>query len=268
MQGRLLPKFQGKFQAHPIGYWRDEFQLAANLGFDCIEFILDFDQVLENPLLVDAGLIQIQKLTADTGVRVLSVCADYFMMAPLHSSDTDIAQTSLEVLDQLMYACAALGATDLVIPCVDASSVRNKDDQDRLVGVLESICEPAKNLRINLALETDLGPYEFKELLNRLPDSSVTVNYDIGNSASLGFDPGEEMAAYGRRISDVHIKDRVRGGGSVPLGSGDSKIIETLSMLQEIDYGGPLILQAYRGASGLAETEQQLQYVKQLLLEL
>jgi hexulose-6-phosphate isomerase len=189
-------------------------------------------------------------------------------MAPLHSSDTDIAQTSLEVLDQLMHACAALGATDLVIPCVDASSVRNKDDQDRLVGVLESICEPAKNLRINLALETDLGPYEFKELLNRLPDSSVTVNYDIGNSASLGFDPGEEMAAYGRRISDVHIKDRVRGGGSVPLGSGDSKIIETLLMLQESDYGGPLILQAYRGASGLAETEQQLQYVKQLLLEL
>jgi hypothetical protein len=39
-------------------------------------------------------------------------------------------------------------------------------------------------------------------------------------------------------------------------------------MLQESDYGGPLILQAYRGASGLAETEQQLQYVKQLLLEL
>ena len=149
MQGRLLPKFQGKFQAHPIGYWSDEFQLAANLGFDCIEFILDFDQVSENPLLVDAGLIQIQKLIADTGIRVLSVCADYFMMAPLHSSDTDIAQTSLEVLNQLMYACAVLGATELVIPCVDASSVRNKDDQDPLVHVLESICESARNLRIN-----------------------------------------------------------------------------------------------------------------------
>jgi sugar phosphate isomerase/epimerase len=266
MQGRLLPKFQGRFQAHPIGYWHDEFQLAANLGFDCIEFILDFDQVLENPLLVESGLTQIQKLTADTGVRVLSVCADYFMVAPLHSVETDIAHSSLKVLNKLMYACATLEVTDLVIPCVDISSIRSKDDQDRLVNVLETICGPAKDLKINLALETDLGPYEFKEFLNRIPVSSVTVNYDIGNSASLGFDSGEEISAYGQRISDVHIKDRVRGGGSVPLGTGDSKIIETFSMLQEINYCGPLILQAYRGVSGLPETEQQLNYIKDLLL--
>ena len=43
--GRLLPKYQGRYQAHPVGYWQDEFPEAANAGLDCIEFILDYNQV-------------------------------------------------------------------------------------------------------------------------------------------------------------------------------------------------------------------------------
>ena len=34
MQGRLLPKHKGKYQAHPLGYWQDEFLLAKELNLD------------------------------------------------------------------------------------------------------------------------------------------------------------------------------------------------------------------------------------------
>ena len=51
MQGRLLPKYKGLYQAHPKGYWKDEFAIAKDFGLDCIEFILDFNDVEENPLL-------------------------------------------------------------------------------------------------------------------------------------------------------------------------------------------------------------------------
>ena len=51
MQGRLLPKYKGRYQAHPVGYWQDEFPLAEALGLDCIEFILDYNPANENPLL-------------------------------------------------------------------------------------------------------------------------------------------------------------------------------------------------------------------------
>ena len=37
----------------------------------------------------------------------------------------------------------------------------------------------------------------------------IKVNYDSGNSASLGYDPTDEFAAYGERVGSVHIKDRV-----------------------------------------------------------
>ena len=43
----------------------------------------------------------------------------------------------------------------------------------------------------------------------------VKVNYDTGNSASLGYDIKEEFAEYGNLISDIHIKDRLVNAGSV-----------------------------------------------------
>ena len=266
MQGRLLPKFQGKYQAHPIGTWQNEFDLAAKLGLDCIEFILDFDQAALNPLLTELGCAEIKRVISNSGVRVLSVCADYFMAAPLHSTDTAIAQNSLDVLKSLLIAGSDLGVTEIVIPCVDSSSVVLIEDQDRLVNVLYMISDYAIEAKINLALETDLGPNEFRRLLDRLPNSSITVNYDIGNSASLGFNPKDEMEAYGDRISDVHIKDRVRGGKSVPLGTGDAEISMVLDLLSDLNFDGPLIMQAFRGELGLPEAEEQLDYIKHLML--
>ena len=57
MQGRLLPKYKGRYQAHPVGYWQDEFPKAAELGLDCIEFILDYNDAEQNPL-DDSGGVQ------------------------------------------------------------------------------------------------------------------------------------------------------------------------------------------------------------------
>ena len=32
MQGRLLPKYQGRYQAFPIGSWQSEFNIAKHCG--------------------------------------------------------------------------------------------------------------------------------------------------------------------------------------------------------------------------------------------
>ena len=55
--------------------------------------------------------------------------------------------------------------------------------------------------------------------MNSINSKNVTVNYDTGNSASLGFDPVEEFKSYGHKITDLHIKDRLLGDASVPLGT-------------------------------------------------
>ena len=48
----------------------------------------------------------------------------------------------------------------------------------------------------------------------------MRVNYDSGNSASLGYRPRDEFAAYGSRVGSVHLKDRRLGAGTAPLGRG------------------------------------------------
>ena len=62
----------------------------------------------------------------------------------------------------------------------------------------------------------------------------IGANYDIGNSASLGYDFEEELSSYGERIYNVHIKDRVLGGTTVEFGTGDSNINGVLKFLSNL----------------------------------
>ena len=79
-----MPKYQGRYQAHPVGYWQDEFYIASKNGLDCIEFILDFNDAEENPLLKAGGVDEINTSIEKTGVTIQTICADYFMEAQIH----------------------------------------------------------------------------------------------------------------------------------------------------------------------------------------
>jgi L-ribulose-5-phosphate 3-epimerase UlaE len=268
MQGRLLPKYQGHYQAHPVGYWHQEFPLAANLGLDCIEFILDYNNFKINPLMTTHGRQQIQFVSNQTGVRVLSICADYFMKSLLHSNDEQTTVQSTEVLVELLKIASELKIKDVVIPCVDQSSIQANNLRVRFTEVLLSIIPEAERYEVNLSLETDLDPSQFEKLLAVFNSSRVTVNYDIGNSAALGYNYKDELNAYGERISDIHIKDRELGRGSVTLGSGNADIPGFFEYLSHFNYQGPFIMQAYRDDEGISVFKDQLDWLKQNVLSL
>src|SRR5262249_31940386 len=84
----------------------------------------------------------------------------------------------------------------------------------------------------------------------RFPADVFGVNYDTGNSAALGFDCGAEIAAYASRIVNVHVKDRVRGGTTVPLGTGSADLPRAVRLLRAAGYTGRYILQTARAADG------------------
>jgi len=265
MQGRLLPKYRGRYQAHPVGCWEQEFELAQGIGLDCIEFILDFNDAEENPLLEKGGVDKILSLIDKTGISVKTVCADFFMEAPLHSKDKAISELSQEVMKRLLNSSAELGVTDVVLPCVDKSSLANQQAVDRFVEKMMPCVQVAEKKGINISLETDLPPSAFWELLGCFDSEHVTVNYDIGNSAALGYDSVEEFEAYGNRITDVHIKDRAFGGGPVILGEGVADFNTVFSKLSELNYQGPFIMQAYRDEEGVDIFNRQLGWVKPYL---
>jgi L-ribulose-5-phosphate 3-epimerase len=269
MQGRLLPKYQGRYQAHPVDYWQEEFPLAKEAGMDCIEFILDFNDVAENPLVRSGGSDEILRLSDETGISVKTICADYFMDGPLHAEDRTVVGESVEVLRRLLASAKRLAVTDIVIPCVDQSSFGKGDGAvERFVATIRPMLDELEKAQINLSLETDLPPDSFVALLERFDSHRITVNYDIGNSASLGYDALVELDAYGHRITDIHIKDRALDGGSVILGTGAADFGVFFDKLREFNYRGPFIMQAYRDDEGVAIFHRQLAWITPYLTRL
>ena len=261
IQGRLVPKYQDRYQAFPVGMWQDEFKVAKECGLDLIEFILDFNNAEENPLLKLGGIDEITAISQKTGVSVQTICADYFMEAPLHSSDDKVSEKSFKILESLLETAKELQITDVVIPCVDQSSLETKEAVARFTQQIIKIIPTIEKENINLSLETDLAPQPFIELLDKLNSKNITVNYDIGNSAALGFDSDKELEAYGDRITDIHIKDRVLGGGPVTLGEGNANFAKFFNKLKEFDYQGPFIMQAYRDDEGVEIFKKQLDWI-------
>ena len=265
IQGRLVPKYQDRYQAFPVGMWQDEFKVAKECGLDLIEFILDFNDAEENPLLKEGGVDEIKSIINKTGVSVQTICADYFMEAPLHSSDDKVSEESFKILEQLLEIARTLKITDIVIPCVDQSSLKTEEAVNRFIKQIIKIIPTIEKQNINLSLETDLPPKPFIQLLERLNSKNITVNYDIGNSAALGFDSDEELEVYGDRITDIHIKDRVSDGGPVTLGEGNADFTKFFNKLKEFNYQGPFIMQAYRDDEGVEIFKKQLDWIKKYL---
>lgn len=250
MQGRLVPPEAGRFQSFPRERWRDEFPLAATAGLDTIEWIYDAYGEDVNPLSTGSGRMELARLTKVHGVLVQSVCADWFMDYPLIGVAESVRAQRWQRLAWLMSVCAPLGITRIVVPFVDASAIRNADDIDAVAEGLNGLVPLIEQTGVEIHLETALAPPAFAALLARVDHDGVRVNYDSGNSASLGFQPAEEFAAYGKRVGSVHIKDRRLGGGTVPLGLGDTDFDSLFAALEENAYRGDFILQVARGEQG------------------
>ena len=260
MQGRLLPKYKGRYQAHPLGYWEKEFPIAAKLGLDSIEFILDFNNVEENPLLSKSGIEKIKSVEINSGVKVRSICADYFMEAPIHSNNNITVDKSLNILSRLIKYASMLNVKNIVIPCVDKSGLKNDKEINNFISRIKSIISIAEKKNINICVESDLPPAAFANLINLINSKNATINYDIGNSAALGYDPEEEFNAYGEKITDLHIKDRLYGKGPVPLGRGNADIPKIFKLLSKVNYKGIVIFQAFRDDDGIEIFKEQFEW--------
>jgi hexulose-6-phosphate isomerase len=250
MQGRLIAPEGGRFQSFPRAGWRAEFALAAAAGLDTIEWIYDAYGEDVNPIATDSGIGELNHLCDVHGVAIESVCADWFMDFPLLGVDDEQARERWLRLAWLMRRCAMLKINRVVVPFVDASAVRSAEDIAGVASGMNSLGSLIDSTKVELHLETSLSPQIFKSLLDRCEHFGIKVNYDSGNSASLGYRPEDEFAAYGARVGSVHLKDRRRGGGTVPLGEGDTDFSALFDCLKEVRYSGDFILQVARGTDG------------------
>ena len=248
MQGRLVDRVDGKIQAFPWEQWRLEFPRAHAIGLGLMEWTLDDERLYENPFMTAAGQAEIRALGAEHGLRVASLTGDCFMQAPFWKAAGAARAALLDKFDRIVEAASRLGVDMIVVPLVDNGRLDTPAQRELVLAELNRRADALRGAHVRIVFETDYGPRDYAEFLEHLPADVFGVNYDIGNSASLGFVPREEFAAYGERIVNVHVKDRVLGGTTVPLGTGNADLPGAFAGLAALGYQGNYILQTARAA--------------------
>jgi hexulose-6-phosphate isomerase len=267
MQGRLSPPVDGRIQSFPLN-WSDEFPRAGEAGLYCIEWIYDAETSTVNPIATDEGIKTIRQLTEQYAVHVLSICADYFMTERIVDSEGRINSSTLDRLKWLLERANLLGVRYIVLPFVDSSSLKSTKELQGLIKAIQSAIPNAVRSKVEIHLETDLASPVLRELLGKVSHPLVRMNYDIGNSASLGYDPLEELTSLGPLLGSVHVKDRLLGGSTVRLGTGSADFKTCFRLIRTNGFQGPFILQAAR-ETGLTETELAIRnrnFVMQFLM--
>jgi L-ribulose-5-phosphate 3-epimerase len=248
MQGRLSAMVDGKIQAFPWNEWREEFPRAHALGLTRIEWTVDQDRLRENPLNTAAGQKDILELSYRHALRAVSLTGDCFMQAPVWKTEGETQKSLMADLDLVLASCSTLGIEFVVIPLVDNGRIESDAQTEILLRVLLDRAASLSKQGVKIVFESDLPPAPLAQFIDKFPREVFGINYDSGNSAALGYDSAEEISAYAPRILNVHIKDRLLGGTTVPLGTGAADLAKTIRLIEQSGYCGQYILQTARAA--------------------
>ncbi len=248
MQGRLLPKDKTKLRVFPSETWEQEFEVAKELGFDCIEWL--FDRI-ENPVMQQPSQEKIVALSREIGIVISSICAHFFLYWPLSL----ISSSRQAVMQSLMTSCHKIGCKIIVVPL---------SNQKLPTGIILLLAYLAKLNGTTILLEPLASPTVIKHRL-ALRYDQIKVCYDLGNAVYVGHDPAKGILKLSEWIAEVHIKDRDLHGANVPLGTGLVNFPECFQALKAINYQGDYILETCMGDDPIEMAKRHLDFVRGLL---
>jgi hexulose-6-phosphate isomerase len=258
MQGRLSNRSGGRLQAFPRADWRGEFERAATLGFDFIEWLFEAAEADSNPLVSAQGRRQIREVTAQTGIPVGSVCAPYFMHHRLSGGPAAAVTARLR---ELIAATAEVGARRLLLPWLEESHLATREQEDDAVETLRGCLEVAERHDVVVALEMEIRGAEYARVVQRLGHSHVGACYDTGNSTAAGRRIATDVRPLLHLLAAVHLKDRMVAGESRRLGDGDVDFTAFFAALRASGFAGDFVLEHWY-IDPVADARHALSFVR------
>lgn len=262
MQGRFSKIENNKIQSFPWKNWRKELDTCKKVNMRIIEWTLDYPKLLANPLLKSTE--ETLSFLKKKKIILNGVTCDFFMQKPFFKSKFKTK------LNDLIYVINKLRHLDikLVIPFVDNSSICNLSEERKIEKVFKKIYKKyLYKSKLIICFECDYSPKKLKKFMNKFPKEKFSVNYDLGNSASLGYDVRQELSILKNRIQNIHLKDRLLNGGNVRFGSGNAKFKDFFNYINNINYKGAFIFQSSRNQNGqhLYEMKKNIQFIKKFI---
>lgn len=124
----------------------------------------------------------------------------------------------------------------------------------------DDVCDP----------EQFAKPETFEKIMSFSP--YIGVNLDIGHFTAAGYDAVAFLRRYHDRITNLHLKDRIRNpisgrGGNLRWGDGETPLREVLQLLRREQYPIPANIEyEYQGTDPVIEVAKCLQFAKDALL--
>lgn len=265
IQGRLSPRPYPLIQHFPENTWKQEFVYAREIGYDFIEWIFEEDNFEENPIWTTEGRKQIKEQILKTGVTVDSVCADFFLENPFFRRKNYSLETHIEKFKKLIQYTAEIGAKVILLPVLENAEIHNKTEAEILIKAMKQCIDILEDCNVDVGFETELEATQYYRLAECVGSKRVGIYYDTGNCASKGYDMKKDMEVLKPLLIQVHVKDRLVGGGSVFLGTGDVNFKEGVPYLQDNGFQGSYVLQTYFEDDYLDTAKQNLDYMRKLV---
>jgi L-ribulose-5-phosphate 3-epimerase len=269
VQGRAIPQTDNSLQYFPSN-WKEEFPIINKLGFSGIEWIYDKKSESSNPLLTETGRKEMLYLSKKNNVNLENIVFDWFLSYSFLQKNEFAQKKNIEKFLNLMQNCADVGFKRIIFPLLDKNKINSDKEIITLITHFEkNIIKQLDILDIEIHFETLLSPEKEKSIMTLFNHKKIKICFDMGNSASVGFDPIQVINILDNDLGSVHIKDRKFGGSSVPIGQGDVKFQQIFRSLNEINFHGPISFQIYRNraSDNILLLQSNLTFINEIILK-
>jgi L-ribulose-5-phosphate 3-epimerase len=243
MQGRLVSPLRNKTQSYPLNSWKKEFDLASKIKIYLMEWTIDSYKFFENALIDENQHSIIKNLKYKFRVKINSVTADFFMEK---YNLKNFRLKNNKYFNYFLKMCFLNKIKIIVIPMVDKCSINKSFNYvKRIIHKFNQLQPVLKKYKLKIAFEVDLNPKDCLYFINHFDKKYYGINYDIGNSIGNNFNYKDEINTYGKRIINVHIKNKKKNK-TCDLLKGDGNIKRIIGFLKQNKYNKNYILQTAR----------------------
>jgi L-ribulose-5-phosphate 3-epimerase len=233
--------------------WAKRLAATAEAGYDFLEISIDeTDERLARLNWTASERATLRRASADSGVRILTMCLSGFRKYPLCSPSSALRRRALEILRKAIDFAVDLGLGIVQVAGYDASYDPN--DADTAAYYLDGLRRGtvwASEACIMLGLENLDIPISgtiaaSMKLIDAVASPWFQMYPDMANLVGIGFNPSEEFRLARNHIVAVHVKDALRDNvRGVPLGEGKVPFEETFQALKECGFHGPLVVEMW-----------------------
>jgi D-psicose/D-tagatose/L-ribulose 3-epimerase len=219
----------------------------ADLGFDTIEL------PLEDPETLDVA--RARKAIEAAGLD-LTTCAAMGPGRDLVHPDQGIRDSTMGYMQQCLRAAAELGANKFVGPIYSevgrlwqSTDAERKEELERFVGGLNSLCDLGESLDITLCIEA-LNRFEssFLNLTSQVMDVVERVDHprcqamiDLFHAGIEEKSLGDAIRRAGKHLAHIQVAENDRG----TPGTGQLDWKEVAGALQEIGYDSHVVIETF-----------------------